>query len=371
MDSTLTTSPQLLHATYFDGKTTRAHPVQVHLSPQSLHIVGDGLEIAVPLGEVQWPERTRYGKRMAQLTAGGLVQCDDSPAWDAWCRANGLGESAVVKVQQSWRWAGATVVAFAMLMGVLYRWGLPVIAQAVVTFIPHQIDTRIGLASLQAIDGALMQASGLPVAQQVAIRTEFAKVLEAQPQGQVPLWSLVFRKSKLGPNALALPGGTMVMTDELVQLADGDTRMLMAVLAHEMGHVQQRHGMRKAVQASALGAVAGLVLGDFSTVLAAMPVLLGQAHYSRDAEREADAHAAQILAAAGISPAVMVPLFDKLQAQRKAESEKARSAEKSGNQDDPATQAQRISDSLGWLGIAFASHPADAERVAFFKGTGK
>jgi predicted Zn-dependent protease len=132
------------------------------------------------------------------------------------------------------------------------------------------------------------------------------------------------------------------MTDELVQLVNGDAQVITAVLAHELGHVQQRHGLRMLVQVTVLGTLASAVLGDFSTLLASVPVLMGHASYSRDAEREADAAAVQLLKRAGISPLVMVTLFDKLNEKR---------GDKEGS----------------WLGIAFASHPADAERIQFFK----
>jgi len=115
--------------------------------------------------------------------------------------------------------------------------------------------------------------------------------------------------------------------------------------------VQHRHGMRMAVQASVIGLVSSLVLGDFSTVLAGAPVLLGQQSYSRDAEREADAYSAVVLKAAGLSPVVMVGFFEKMNATRSA----------SGRSAD----ADR--GSTGLLGIAIASHPADAERIAFFR----
>ncbi len=108
------------------------------------------------------------------------------------------------------------------------------------------------------------------------------------------------------------------MTDQLAQLFEADAAVLTGVLAHELGHVQHRHGMRMVVQASAIGLVSSLVLGDFSTVLAGAPVLLGQQSYSRDAEREADAYSAAVLKAAGLSPAVMVGFFEKMNATRSA-----------------------------------------------------
>jgi Zn-dependent protease with chaperone function len=253
------------------------------------------------------------------------------------------------------------VLAFLVLLGVLYNWGLPTLARGIVAVTPQSFDEKMGQAALLAIDDALMEPSALSQAQQTGIRDAFAHALRAQAPGQVPPWNLKFRKSKIGPNALALPGGTLLMTDEMVLLVDGDTDVLTAVLAHELGHVKHRHSLRMLVQVSALGAVTSLMLGDFSTLLAALPALLGQAHYSREAEREADINAVQVLTSAGINPKVMVTLFTKLEARRRGES-------KAPSRDQSEKHATEVSN---WLGIAFASHPANAERIALFQGTSR
>jgi Zn-dependent protease with chaperone function len=195
-----------------------------------------------------------------------------------------------------------------------------------------------------------MLPSQLATAEQHRIEAAWRQAADALPPGQVPQWTLVFRKSRIGPNAFALPGGTIVMTDELVKLVDGDTQVLSAVLAHELGHVEHRDGLRMLVQATVLGGIGSLLLGDFSSVLAAAPVLLGQAHYSRQAEHRADVYSLRVLKAAHISPSAMVKLFDKLAEQRSHDKPKA---------------DEKPEESL--LGIAFASHPTDAERIAFFK----
>ncbi|HEV8313585.1 MAG TPA: M48 family metalloprotease, partial [Burkholderiaceae bacterium] len=65
----------------------------------------------------------------------------------------------------------------------------------------------------------------------------------------------------------------------------------------------------------------------------------------RDAEREADAEAVRVLRAAGISPLAMVRFFEAV-------------AQRHGSGKDRER---------GWLGFAIASHPADAERIRFFR----
>lgn len=49
----------------------------------------------------------------------------------------------------------------------------------------------------------------------------------------------------------------MVLTDELFDLVQGDEQIITAVLAHELGHVKHRHGLRMLVQATVLGVVWG------------------------------------------------------------------------------------------------------------------
>jgi predicted Zn-dependent protease len=100
--------------------------------------------------------------------------------------------------------------------------------------------------------------------------------------------------------------------------------------------------MRSLVQVTLLGTATSLAFGDFSNILAAAPVLLGQLAYSRDFEREADQHAVQVLRASEISPEVMVTLFERL-----------------------AQQRTSVRDSH--VGIAFASHPAETERIRLFR----
>jgi predicted Zn-dependent protease len=137
-----------------------------------------------------------------------------------------------------------------------------------------------------------------------------------------------------------------VLTDELVALVDGDEAVILGVLGHELGHVRHRHGLRMLVQATALGVVTSVVVGDFSSLLAGVPLVLGQAGYARDAEREADADSVQLMKAAGISPDAMVRFFEKIADERRKRSDGA----------DP-----------GWLGIAIASHPADEDRIRYFR----
>lgn len=355
-----------IDAVYFDGKSSREQPVRLHLLGQNLHIKGEAVDLVFPVKKVQWPERTRHSIRVAHLDTGASVQCKHAQAWDHWRKQAGHKESWVVSFQQSWRLVLLSVILLIGFVFALQRWGIPIAAQAVVHVIPLSVDEFLGKNSLATIDNYLMKPSRLSASEQTSIRTAFERAAQQLPLDKQAKWQLHFRKSNIGPNAFALPGGDMVMTDELVELVKHDEQVIVGGLAHELGHVQRRHGLRMLIQVTGLGALASVLLGDFSTVLAGVPTLLGQASYSREAEEEADAFSVTLLKAAKISPMVMVRLFEKL-GESRTHNTNSEKIDNNTSKDKDKDKLDNKDRENSWLGIAFASHPADAERIAFFK----
>ena len=342
--------PEGVGADYFDGRTARAHPVRVHVAGDRLMIVGADVHRSEPLASVTWPERTRHGVRLLHLADGASLHCRDSLAWDTWSAEHaGRRDSLVVRVQQRWKWVMVSTLVLLAMIFVSYKHLLPLAARGVVALIPLTADEALGESALQSIDeNGLMKPTTLSGAQQQAVRVAFAQAVNRLPHGDVPTYELEFRQSTIGPNAFALPGGTIVLTDELYQRVDGDRDVIVGVLGHELGHLRHRHGMRMLVQAGVLSAAAGALYGDFSTLFSQIPVLLGQASYSRAFEHEADVDSVRLMKASGISPAVMARFFVKVRQPKPGE--KAASAPQ-----------------LPHLPIALASHPADEERIRFFE----
>lgn len=340
-------APAEVAADYFDGHSARAHPVRVHVAEGCLLIAGEGVTRSVPLAGLKWPERTRHGVRLLHLADGASLHCRDSLAWDTWSAAMaGRRDSLVVRVQQRWKWVLVSTLVLVGLIFIAYRHVLPLAARGVVALIPQTADEVIGDATLTSIDRhELMKPSTLSEQKQQAVRAALAQAVARLPLGDVPAYRLEFRKSMIGPNAFALPGGTIVLTDDLYDLVDGGRDVLVGVLGHELGHLRHRHGMRMLVEAGVMSAAAGAMYGDFSTLFAQIPVLLGQASYSRDAEHEADVDAVRLLRANGISPAVMATFFVKIR--------QPKTGDKNGH--GPA------------MPLALASHPADEDRIRFFE----
>lgn len=125
-------------------------------------------------------------------------------------------------------------------------------------------------------------------------------------------------------NAFALPGGYIGVHTGLITASDRESEV-MSVLAHEIGHVTQRHiarmfGQQRQTSAVMIAAAVLAAMAAKGSPDAAMGVLsLGQTvaireqlAFSRDAEREADRVGLQILAESGFNPTGMSSMFERL-----------------------------------------------------------
>jgi Zn-dependent protease with chaperone function len=229
------------------------------------------------------------------------------------------------------------VVAF-----VLIRFGLPVAAKHIAYSLPMSVSERLGTDALAVLDKTIFKPSKLPPERQAELQAGFQDLL--RQQADTYPYELVFRASPMiGANALALPNGTLAMTDELVELAENDDEIL-GVLAHECGHVQGRHALRSVLQNSAVVVVITLATGDMSAVSAvgaALPTVLLESKYSRLFETEADDYGVRAMRAAGRDPAHLANILERLSA-----------------------GSEKMENMLAYL----SSHPATKERIQAIKG---
>lgn len=117
-------------------------------------------------------------------------------------------------------------------------------------------------------------------------------------------------------NAFAFPGGYVVVTTGLIENADNPEQVA-GVLAHELTHVLERHGMRKLVRQAGLGVLLGIVFGDVSALsrLVELAAQLDSLSFDRDQERAADDGAIKIMTEAGLSPRHLAAFFETLRQQ--------------------------------------------------------
>jgi Zn-dependent protease with chaperone function len=303
------------HASYFDGHSARRHLVDLDIADGMLRIAGNAVSDTFQLSQVTMAEPFLHAPAVLYLPAGARCEVRDPDARSALAAALDYRPSLVMRWQRHWYAALAALVL--LLACGLFMWivGIPWAAEKVAATIPASLDEKIGASTLRGLEAKVLHPTRLS-GQRVA---ELAAVLrEVTPADARHTPRLLVRDAPLlGPNALALPDGTIVITDQMVRgiyeasefTPDQSHAALAGVLAHEVGHVQGRHSVRVLARSSLTAAASAALFGDFSAVAAGVPAILANLHYSRAMETEADTYAIDTLRRKGWSTVPLSDLF--------------------------------------------------------------
>lgn len=303
----------VLQAFYFDGQTSRRHPVSVMVAGGTLKVIGRDVNAEFDARGVRRSLRIANTPRWLYLPGGGACVTSDNDAVDRMTR-----DRRYEQVLHRWESRPVyAVIAIAMVVAALWLLidrVMPVAVEQIAARIPVGAEAALGRETLAGMEKYFLRPSKLSAARQARLRTGFETVVRSA--GEATSYRLEFRASPaIGANAFALPSGIIVMTDELVKVASSD-REVIAVLAHELGHVRHRHTMRRLLESSATALIIAGVTGDIASttsLAAAAPTLLLQTKYSRDHEREADFYAIELLRKSGIEPGHFAAILRRLE----------------------------------------------------------
>ncbi len=365
-----------IHGKLFDGKTSAPKAVVLSFKGDGdLHVVeagnGESLSRQDALN-VKCSDRLADTPRFITLADGSIVETDDNDAVDQvlsllnknhWSQWVHLLESRKKYVLAAF--VGMILIGVAMV-----QYGFPAAAKVITTLLPRSFFELADTQTLKVLDKALVRPSELAEGTEQRIRNHFESILAEHESSHL---QMLFRKGgRLGPNAFALPGGTILFTDELIEMAKHDDELL-AIMAHEVGHVVHQHGMRRMVQDSLLSFAILALTGDasgVSEIFLGLPVILTELAYSREFEREADQYALEYLQARDIPPkrfADILTRIDRRVKEHNVDKETAEADDMKNNKDDKAENLDRDQEG-SWTGY-LSTHPPTPERVKVFLET--
>jgi Zn-dependent protease with chaperone function len=298
-------------AVYYDGQTARRYPISLVIEQGIVSLYGPDFERHERVIDIEVPEHFGAGARVLRFADGAYCEVTDHAALNTMLAASGYRAGALERWQRSGRVAIAALVGVVVVSVLAYYVGLPAAADVVARKVPMPFVASLSQGALAALDESSLNASTLDAERRAALVRGYSalKLGDTQTAPRIE-----FRASPtLGANAFALPDGTVVLLDELVEIAGSDDEIY-AVLAHEQGHVHYRHGLRRLLQGSVVATAMTAWLGDVSSLLVLLPTVLLETRYSRRFETEADDYAADQLRARGLSPGLLADALEHLAA---------------------------------------------------------
>lgn len=178
------------------------------------------------------------------------------------------------------------------------------------------LEKQIGAESYQDITSQ-KEVVELPKEQMKHLRRIFSRLVDVSSRKNELEYKLSVVKDDT-INAFALPGGYVFINTGLLAFAQNDGEIA-GVLAHEIAHIDRRHGMQAVGRAIGLSLLLQLVINNKDNQeqirkIGGIAINLAQLGYSRENEYEADRFAVTFMTQAGFSKQDLANFFQRLEA---------------------------------------------------------
>jgi Zn-dependent protease with chaperone function len=405
-----------LQGNWFDGKTSASQWVELQMDDAGeicvIHVTNQSVLMRAPFSAIRVSSRVGNTPRFMYFPGGEKFETKQHDQIDQWLQKYrpSFWHSLAHQLETHTYFVALTLVLVITFTWAVAVYGLPAASRYIAFHLPQNVMNRAAIETLQFLDKTQLKPTKLDEQTQKQILAHFAPAIEQNKNLHI---NVIFRGGgDIGANAFALPDGTVLFTDEIVRLAKNNDELL-AVLAHEIGHVKYRHSLRSVIQGSVISFGVAMLTGDLSAasnLLASLPVVITNMSYSRNFEREADNNALVFLDANHIERHYFVDLMDRLTYQaecsqlllgshlkekwtiKKSKSSPSSSSAESSSSSPSAPLKDDEDDSPQWLDIEahkeqcdkliaehkksffdaklfgyFASHPETDERTIKFK----
>lgn len=287
-------------ANFLDGRTSKIHAVEVFFDGKFLRVLDPDNEVLaeVPVEEVEIAPPLGSSRRSMTLPGGELLETEDNRAIEMFER--GLGKNRGLKIvdflERRWRTVILCFVGLILAVAAFIVFGIPLASEKIAYALPQTALDKVSDQTLKLFNRGMFKPSELDLFKKENVRELFQQVVaETGASGN---YRILFKTSPvMGPNALALPSGQIIITDELVELTINDLQ-IKGILAHEIAHVEKRHSLRSVFQSAGVFFLVAALVGDvtsMTSIAASLPTILAETGYSRKFEKEADKAAALYL----------------------------------------------------------------------------
>ncbi|MDC5354010.1 M48 family metallopeptidase [Acinetobacter baumannii] len=347
---------QAVDIIFYDGIVSKPYRAQISAQSET--------EVLIRYGEQLEQQRHYQYTDMKLIGALGqlhpVIELDDDARIEFHGALPEWFNYSTKKIQHSiWKFERSPSLIFFSLIFVitfgisLVKWGVPATSHYVAFKLPENSLKKLGDEAENYVLNNWTAPSQLAQTQKDQITKQYLNtVAENKPA------KLVFRKgNRLGANAVALPNNTIIITDELIQIADNNQEIL-GVLAHEQGHLVYRHSLQQGLTSLGLSVLYIAMTGDNSDLFTSLPAAMLGANYSRKFESEADLYALQLMDRKNIEVSHFANFLQRLNDKTEEDLNKA------SQSTSPTSQKESSDNKLSIAVVdALSSHPATEERI--------
>jgi len=205
----------------------------------------------------------------------------------------------------------ATLGSAAWSLAAVFLLGVPLAAGPIAEQIPARYREQIGDISWSQVDAFVDYCSDSDEASRILNETAYRMMARSDVAMRDEIWITIVDADF--PNAFALPDNSIVVTDDLIALAEHPDELI-GVIAHEIAHIERNHVMKNIVRGVGAGVFFDVVFGGAGAgqMVAIASVNLSSLRFSREDESDADHRGLEYLAAANIDTAGLARFFDRL-----------------------------------------------------------
>ncbi len=308
--------------TFYDGKSANKYPVRIRLTAEQLELVfPDGHQLqwlytALQLSKTSstGPVRLERSASNPDIVPEAVVIEDPHFLHEAHRVAPGaLGNVWNQPHKRSLRYVLMilALVIVPPLIFAIWVYAIPAMTNAVADKIPTTWEEKLGQDYFKMLFKNSIKEPDPQVRK--ALDAISKRLLTAVPD-QPYHFRIYVHPSKM-VNAMALPGGTIVVFQGLINATETPEE-LAGVLAHEFQHVLKRHSTRNIIRSEVIHLFGLIISGNsdsMANVILQAGNLLDHLRYSRQLESQADAEGMKMMLATHVDPRGMVRVFEKLE----------------------------------------------------------
>jgi Zn-dependent protease with chaperone function len=302
----------VIPATIYSTRSSEARTVQLTFTKSTVEINDRASVECFLLSNIDWLSPLGNLPHEIRLPNGALITIDNHHKLAPFFGNNKLLISRLEQHKLFWLVA---LLLVPICLYVIIEQAIPAAAKSVTPLVPEQVLNEIDQQVMSILDNTLLDPSLLKENEKLSL-TGYLSNERYSSTLLLENYTLSYRYSEsFGANAFALPGGSIVVTDGLYTLLKDDQQALIAVLLHEIGHVEHQHGLQLIAETAATTLLMTYFFGDMEGIVetftgTALTVI--QNKFSQQLEKEADAFAVEQLINLGISPQALGKALAKL-----------------------------------------------------------